>query len=161
MYLKHTIFDNDRFFSKIAIGDNEDDCWEWTAAVRSNGYGVFLYNGKLWAAHRFMYDRAVGPIPDGLFVCHRCDNRLCVNPAHLFLGTPKENLADMTAKGRRKSPSFKGEENNTAKLTADEVREIRALHASGISGAALGRRYGVSKVNISDIVRRRTWRHIE
>ncbi len=109
-------------------------------------------------AHRVAWVVWRGPIPDGLWVLHTCDNPPCCNPAHLFLGTRADNIADMVAKGRAdRTKKHKGEQCHQARLTADDVRCIRASRESNI---VLSRRYGVSPSNISMVRLRRTWAHV-
>lgn len=92
----------ERFWSKV---DKTDDCWVWVAAKTGGGYGyIGVAGGKIARAHRISYEWAKGPIPEGLFVCHTCDNRACVNPEHLFVGTHSDNMKDMMAKGRKHKP---------------------------------------------------------
>lgn len=107
-------------------------------------------------AHRLSFEMHIGPVPAGMCVCHRCDNRLCVNPAHLFVGTKGDNNRDTQAKGRKPL----GERHPNAKLTAAEVRAIRSAFQQGATKIALARQYGVVPDNIAFIVNKRTWRHI-
>jgi hypothetical protein len=96
-----------RFHAKVARPDMDPStCWTWTAARHPTGYGFFHRHGRLALAHRVAYERALGPIPEGMQVCHRCDNRLCVRPLHLFVGTALDNSRDMLAKGRCKPPVY-------------------------------------------------------
>lgn len=138
-------------------------CWEWQGA-KTNGYGVIFAGvkaegtGRTVRTHRLAWELTHGPIEDDrLLVCHRCDNRSCCNPSHLFLGTHAENTADMDDKGRRVNSPHPGEENGRALLTEAEVRAIRA---SGERGVDLARQYGVHKSAIYSIRKRKTWRHV-
>lgn len=132
-------------------------CWLWTSAVNQSGYGAFCIVKGAHIAHRIAYTLANGPIPDGLYVLHKCDVKLCVNPEHLFIGTQDDNMKDRSAKGR--API--GEGNKLSKLKSEQVLEIRRLHASKELGPnAIASRFGVSPANVQYIVTRKTWKHI-
>lgn len=153
----------ERYTEKIAP-PNENGCWLWTAAT-AKGYGTLrLHRDGKWKqslAHRFGWEARFGPIPEGLVICHRCDVRACQNPDHWFLGTTADNLADMRAKGRgSKPPPAIGRPPGNAKLNYEIAEEIRARYAAGgIRQIDLAREYGVDQVNVSCIIRRKTWRH--
>ncbi len=135
-----------------------DECWEWTrSTATNNGYGRFWIDGKHVIASCYAYEQEYGPIPDGMEVCHECDNPKCVNPRHLFLGTHLENMHDALDKGRLRS--YSGEAHPLAKLTENEVGAIRkAYRAGGVTQTGLAKRYGVSQTNIGAIVRGHIWR---
>lgn len=147
----------DRFDAKYEVADN--GCWLWTGTLKDNGYGVFSLGRREGCvyAHRWAYERWVAPIPAGLFVCHRCDVRNCVNPAHLFLGTAADNQADMAAKGR----SLRGQRHNLVILTDAQVLAIRSEYLHGKrTQATIGGAYGISKAMVSQIVRGQSWAHL-
>lgn len=125
-------------------------CWLWTGALNPDGYGKV---GDDYV-HRVVFEQVHGPLDAALFVCHRCDNPPCCNPAHLFAGRHKDNAADMAAKGR----STHGEKNAHAKLSPEQVRELRALRDAGHSAIALAERFGLSRTHVSAIVRGSFWR---
>ncbi len=126
-----------RFWAKV---DKSGECWEWTACLNEKGYGMFgIGTKRLDRAHRISYRMLVEEIPKGLFVCHRCDNPKCVNPSHLFLGTNRENVEDMHAKGRNSPPPPMGGWNKF-----DWAPEVVARFGVE-SDAAIGRSIGVSK----------------
>lgn len=129
------------------------DCWLWTGAV-SAGYGVSHLAGRTQGAHRVAWIEANGPIPDGLYVCHRCDVKLCCNPDHLFLGTATENMADASAKGRLAV----GGRNGGAKLTAEDVVAIRSRYAAGgVLQRELAVEFGVHRLTVLRIVNSQLW----
>ena len=153
-----------RFLSRIAISRNPADCWIWTAAciVRENGqrsYGRFVVHGEVTSAHRFMYKLVNGEVPDGLIVRHTCDNEQCVNPGHLVSGTHKDNVADMFERGR--GDHRIGERNFKAKLTEDQVRQIRAMYKGGLSPKAIVESQSISRSQFYRIVKRTHWRHLD
>lgn len=143
----------ERFWSKV---DKSGGCWEWTAHKDRHGYGRIYKGGRQALAHRVVYELINGVIPDGLCVCHRCDNRSCVRPNHLFLGTNRENIDDMIKKGRM----LKGEQHGRAKLTNEEVFQIRNGANSGVKQKTLARDHHVSKQLISRIVNGDLWKHL-
>jgi hypothetical protein len=146
----------DRFWNKVDK-DNPEGCWNWIGGHFVNGYGFFCIGKKIIRAHRFSYEITYGPIPEGIYVCHKCDNKSCINPSHLFIGTPADNMRDKINKGR--CPN--GEQVACAKLTENEVREIRRRYEEGgITQAKLADFYGVSVSGILLILKRRNWAHI-
>lgn len=152
-----------RFIPKVNIGEIHD-CWQWVASHnmpadrRKKGYGLFRYNGKQEKSHRIAWELSCGHIPEGMLVLNRCDNPICVNPNHLFLGTHQDNMTDMASKGRCNPTHIYGEENRTSKLTSMNVAEIRELYATQkYSLKDLGRMYNVSSSNIRKVVRHMTW----
>jgi hypothetical protein len=138
--------------------DRRTGCWNWTASTAGKGYGQFRIPGtrRNIYAHRLSYEMHKGPIPDGELVCHECDNPLCVNPAHLFVGDSGINLKDMAAKGRH----LYGERNAQAKLTAKQVHAIHDLAAKGLSQHKLAKKFGVGQMTIGRILRGERWKHI-
>lgn len=135
-----------------------DACWVWKGTLSKSGYGVVGWMRRLYRAHRLAFEVAVGPIPQGLEVCHRCDNRACVNPDHLFLGSHAENMADMSRKGR--GSKLLGERHPQAQLTESQVREIRRRYAAGAHRQELADDFGVSLDCMKAVIYRRTWKHV-
>ena len=148
--------DIDRFWSKV---DKNGECWNWIA-YKCKGYGKIRIKDKSWLAPRVSWVLENGIIPEGMCICHHCDNPACVNPAHLFLGTYKDNMRDAVKKGRMADQ--KGEANGKAKLTEKQVLAIREEYENMVikNKSKLARKYGVDQTTIHNIVNRITWKHI-
>lgn len=136
----------ERFWGHVLKGD---ECWTWTRRINQNGYGIFkVNNAHGMSAHRVAWYYENGDIPDGMFVCHKCDNKICVRPSHLFIGTQADNMADMKAKRR----SASGERSGVHKLTTAQVIEIRSASPT-IPTKQLALMFGVSDGHIRKIIR--------
>lgn len=140
-------------FYKHVIPEPNTGCWMWTAYINRFGYGAIKFRGKTALSHRVSWTLFRGEITGMLHVLHRCDNRGCVNPNHLFLGTHDENMKDMVSKRRNAS----GARHRSAKLTPEKVADIRRRYAKG-NGLELAREFGLAHGAVSDIIRGKTWR---
>lgn len=159
-----------RFWSRVS---KNGSCWIWRGG-RSSGYGAFKLNGRRESSHRVAYKLSFGQIPSKACVLHSCDNRLCVNPQHLFLGTLADNVRDMVRKGRHRWGVGRnhgtkthperiptGERNGVAKLKASTAISVRERHEAGEDCASIARSLGVSYNAVHSIVRRKTWKHLD
>ena len=176
-------------WKKIDIKSDDDwwRCWEWMGGLFNSGYGAFSILHKSYRVHRIVYEQTIGPIPDGLLVCHSCDNPSCCNPNHLWLGTSKDNVVDREQKGRGKRlcgiqhPFFnkhcseetkkkisialkhlnEGEKSGQSKLTEEDVLEIREMFSTGkYYQWELGEIFGVCQAEISMIVNNKKWKYL-
>lgn len=148
-----------RFWAAV---EKHDGCWRWTGVITHNGYGrLFIRRTKGKApyipAHRFCWELHYGSVPVGQQVCHRCDNPGCVNPAHLFLGSHKDNMADRNTKARQ----AKGEGHGLAKLDELKVQWIRSQHRNGRGHKSIARDLGVNKTTVARVLNGETWRHVK
>lgn len=141
---------------RFSLPDTETGCLLWIGGRFADQYGCLRVNGKARRVHRIAYELAYGEISSELNVCHRCDNKLCIESTHLFLGTHGENVADRHIKGR----DARGEKHGRVKLTTDNVRTIRNRVECGISKTQLAYEFGVDSSLIRQIVNRKIWTHI-
>jgi hypothetical protein len=174
-----------RYWSNVKVAE-PDECWPWKASFRRDGYGQMMVNYRKYGTHRLAWLLAKGTIPEGLFVCHKCDNKACCNPNHLFLGTQEDNFNDMVQKGRqargeslgnriranaprgdrnglRLHPESvpRGELSGTHKLKEWQVLEIRRVYKQKSSTMqTLADKYEVSITEVFRIIHRRRWCHI-
>jgi hypothetical protein len=147
-------FTRNSTFEERYVPEPNSGCWLWLGPLDAYGYGILKCKGDKKKAHRESWRRNKGEILGDLHICHKCDNRCCVNPDHLFLGTNADNVADCIEKGR----TNKGEKHRDVKLTETQVSEIRA---STLSQRKLAKIYGVFHTTISHIRCRRNWKHIK
>lgn len=145
-----------RFMSKIEKQDN--DCWEWLGSTDRHGYGQVKVGQKMCRAHRVSFELMVSEIPTGMYILHHCDNRRCVNPDHLFLGTQLDNIRDMRSKGREKD--VRGETNGQSRLTQEQVVKILELVRQGKKQTEVAKMYLVATSTINAIVTATNWKWI-
>jgi hypothetical protein len=146
--------DPEHFWAKVERR-GPDECWPWTGGnTKRGGYGYYCHGNKIHRAHRIAYELSIGKIAEGMFVCHRCDNPACVNPAHLFVGSVLDNNRDAMFKGRN---SY-GERCGHSKLRSRDVERIRECRRFGAKVSDLSHTYGVSMSAIKQVIRGDTWR---
>jgi hypothetical protein len=146
-----------RFWDKV---EKTENCWFWTAGGRGKGYGAIKVNGKLYDAHRVVWFLTYGKWPQK-FVLHRCNNRSCVNPDHLYEGTQKENVRDSIVSGTlfdiRKARKLQGEEKSQHKLTTSDVIKLREMYKNGINARILGEKFKILRQTAWKIATGRNW----
>ncbi len=147
-----------RFMRMVEIPLDLGACWTWQGNKPDGKYGHFSLGAKTVKAHRWLYETVIGPIPTGLVVRHKCDNPPCVNPMHLQIGTHSDNQKDKFLRGR--GADRRGEKHPLARLTAEQVKDIRRMADCGHTHAYLAGLYGVKRGQIGKIVNRLNWRHI-
>lgn len=157
MYAHLTTAIIERYWRYVSVV-GPDDCWLWTGARTSAGYGAYGIKGVVTGAHRISYYLAHGHLAPDLLVCHTCDEPACCNPAHLFAGTPLDNMRDKVKKGRQYRPI--GSCNSRAKLNAEDVREIRAAYAQGRHYRDIAKEFGIHPYYVHSIVRGDSWAHV-
>lgn len=146
----------ERFWRLVDRSAGENGCWPWLGAVNHSGYGMMRVNRRTVRAHRVSYSLEHGPQPPAVFVCHRCDNPICVNPKHLFAGTCADNVRDMVSKQRH----LRGTQKNQAILTEEIVAEAKRQVLGGRSMNSIAKELSVSPSAVRNAVLGITWRHV-
>ena len=154
----HGLSEYERFLKRVQT-DDPDKCWNWLGSSNKKGWHGQWRNqsGGIELAHRAAWRLMKGSIPQGMCVLHHCDNPVCVNPTHLFLGSQSDNCKDMWAKGRARPKTNYGEKHGMSKLNSEKVLEIRS---SNLSNKELGEKFSVSSTTICDVRKRRIWKHL-
>ena len=134
-----------------------DSCWDWKGCLYLTGYGQTTRARKYYYAHRLAYEYSNGPIPAGMIICHKCDNRKCCRPSHLFLGTQFDNMRDMIEKGRDHKRGLRGEDNINSKLTSADIAQIREYFLQGLSNTQIAEKFDVTRQCIGLIKRGVNW----
>lgn len=154
----HYVFDEGNVKGKLMkfVEKQANGCWRWMKTLGNHGYGLISFNGRSHLAHRVSYELHKGKL-GRKFACHTCDNKWCVNPDHIFPGSPADNLADAAAKGRFNN---KGSNHGMSKLNEAKVRAIKKLLAKGLSHPEIAAKFNVSRPNISMIASGKRWAHV-
>ena len=154
-------------YLKDRIIIDENGCWIWQNYIDKSkqkkghgGYGIAWYYKKLWKAHRLSYTAFKGSIPKGLYVCHHCDVRNCINPDHLFLATQKDNVRDMLNKKRGNWPGRQGEKHHSVKLTEKDVKKIIELRKAGKTNKDIAPLFNINRNTVYRIFYKKRWKHI-
>lgn len=151
----------ERLWERVQRADG-DGCWEFIGSRQKFGHGLIGVNGRVVKAHRLAWELTYGPIPDGMLVCHRCDNPPCCRPDHLFLGTARDNTQDAIVKNRRGAPPVRrGEQHPHRKLAGSDVVEIRRLLGLGSPQKDLAARFGIGAAQMSRIANGKQWKGVE
>lgn len=151
------------FWSRVDKSEGPTACWPWLGHTHRIGYGRVGWKNRVWGAHQVAWQISFGPIPKGMCVLHKCNNKICVNPTHLKLGTHKENMADAikSGVGVGECKARRGSAHGLSKLTESQVVKIRTEFRQGRSQAEIARRYGVRPQTIHGIVKGKSWTHVK
>lgn len=160
--MDHTLSLEQRFaFWLKRCKKKPSECWEWPSLINDHGYGILFFHYRRYRAHRISWRIAKGSIPVGKFVLHRCDNRRCINPRHLWLGNHQDNMDDMRTKGRSNriphANPVRGEAVGSAVLNREQVM---AIYQDPRGQKTIGREYGVNRISVRNIKRGKTWSHV-